>query len=114
MKQQPILDQDIIASVREILTEDYLRESNILNLLPAAVYVCDASGMIRQYNQEAIKLWGRTPRIGDTEERFCGSYKLYYPDGKYMPHHESPMAACLQDGLPKNNLELIIERPDLS
>lgn len=44
-----IIDQDMMSSVQEILQSDYLRESNVLNLLPSAVYVCDRSGIIVSY-----------------------------------------------------------------
>lgn len=37
-------------------------------------------------------VWGREPAPGDTDERFCGSYKLFRPDGTFMPHPECPMA----------------------
>ena len=97
-----------------ILSTDYLAESHILNLLPAAVYVCDMSGVIKKYNEEAVKLWGRRPVLGDKDERFCGAYKLYLPDGTPLPHDQTPVVACLQDGIPRKDLEVIIERPDLS
>ena len=114
MKQNPIADQDVIASVQEILQEGYLRESTILNLLPYAVYVCDAEGKIINYNRKAIELWGRTPTKENKAERFSGAHKIYYPDGKYIPPHESAAAASLKDGLPRENVEAIIERPDFS
>jgi PAS domain S-box-containing protein len=114
MKQDPTLEQDIIAPVREFLKTEYLGESHVLNLLPVAVYVCDAYGRITNYNEKAVELWGRTPRKGDNEERFCGAFKLYYPDGRYMPHSETPVAACLKNGMAYKDEEVIIERPDLS
>ncbi|HEY0067888.1 MAG TPA: PAS domain S-box protein [Flavisolibacter sp.] len=114
MKQDPTLEQDFIAPVREFLEAEYLGESHVLNLLPVAVYVCDASGRITNYNKKAVELWGRTPRKDDDEERFCGAFKLYYPDGRYMPHSETPVAACLKNGQPYKDEEVIIERPDLS
>ena len=36
-----------------------------------------------------------SPRVGTTEERFCGSRMLYRADGKYMPKDQSPMAEVL-------------------
>lgn len=105
---------DYTPFVQEVLAADLLKESNILNLLPAAVYVCDMSGIIKKFNEQAVQLWGRRPEVGDTEERYCGAYKLYYPDGTYLPHDETPVAGCLKDGLPRTNLEVVIERPDLS
>ena len=114
MKNNHFIDQDVISSVQEILQSDYLRESNVLNLLPSAVYVCDHSGIIVSYNRKAVELWGRTPTKGDKDEKYCGSFKLYYPDGTYLPHGETPVVACLADGLPRKDFEVIMERPDLS
>ena len=64
----------------------------LLNVIPAAVYTCDLSGRLTYYNQRTVELWGREPAHGDTDERFCGSYKLYRPDGSFMPHEQCPMA----------------------
>ena len=32
------------------------------------------------------------PAPGDTDERFCGSFKLLRPDGSLLPHEHCPMA----------------------
>lgn len=114
MKQDLLANNGVIDSVQQILQSDYLRESNILNLLPAAVYVCDASGVVVNYNRKAVDLWGRTPKKGAKDELYCGSFKLYYTDGNYLPYSETSVAACLADGLPREDMEVIIERPDLS
>lgn len=112
--QDAPVEQDLIAPLQEILSPDCLQENDILNLLPAAVYVCDMSGIIKKYNEQAVKLWGRRPVSGDKDERFCGSYRLYNPDGSYLPHDQTPVAACLADGLPRKDMEVIIEKPDQS
>ena len=114
MKQNNTVDQDVISSLREIFSSKYLRDSSILDLLPVAVYVCDASGVIINYNRKAAQLWGRNPIKSDKNERFCGALRLYLPDGKSLPHNESPVALCISDGLPRENVEVIIERPDAS
>src|SRR4030095_9391738 len=45
--------------------------------------------------------------------RFCGSYKIYYPDGRAMPHDECPMARALRgEKLTPEDLEIVVERPD--
>lgn len=102
------------ALLNEISQSEYLKESTILNLLPSAVYVCDASGAIVNYNHKAVELWGRIPKKGDMNERFCGSFRLYSADGNFMPHDKTPVAACLIDGLPRKDMDLILERPDYS
>jgi PAS domain S-box-containing protein len=89
------------------------RYRTIFDLVPVAVYVCDADGIIHEYNRRAAELWGREPGGNGEEPRFCGSYKIYYPDGRYMPHKECPMARLLRgEKLKAEDLEIIVERPD--
>jgi len=80
---------------------------------PVAVYSCDVSGVIDHFNRRAAELWGRTPAPGDTDERFCGSYKLFRPDGSFMPHEQCPMAEVVSGRLKEaRDQEVLIERPD--
>jgi len=85
---------------------------NLIEMLPAAVYVCDIDGTVASFNERAVTLWGRTPQPGQTDEKFCGSHKLYHPDGTFMPHVETPMEWVLRTGKNAQNMEAIIERPD--
>ena len=101
-------------SMQEILAPEDISENNIFNLFPNAVYFCDQNGYIRNFNEEAVLLWGRRPQINNELERYCGAYKLYKTDGCYIPPHQSPSAICLLTGEPVKNQELIIERPDQS
>ena len=82
----------------------------ILLGLPAAVYTTDAAGRITFYNEAAAELWGVRPKLGTTE--FCGSWKLYWPDGTPMAHDECPMALALKHERPIRGMEGIAERPD--
>ena len=85
----------------------------LFELGPVAVYSCDASGVIQQFNRRAVELWGRTPAPRDTDERFCGSHKLLRPDGTLMPHEQSPMAEVVAGRKTAvNDEEVVIERPD--
>jgi signal transduction histidine kinase len=95
------------------LSSDWF-SGDLLETLPAAVYVCDAEGIVVAYNRRAAELWGRTPSPGDTDEKYCGSHKLFRPDGMVLPHHETPMAAVLRTGKPARDMEVVIERPDSS
>jgi PAS domain S-box-containing protein len=113
------LNQQLVNEVAERRqTEATLRESEeryrmLFTLGPVAVYSCDASGVIRDFNPRAAELWGRTPKPGDTDERFCGSYKLHRPDGTFMPHDQCPMAEVLSGQIPEmRDGEVHIERPD--
>jgi len=82
----------------------------ILEALPQAVYTTDASGKITYYNGAAAELWGVRPELGKSE--FCGSWRLYWPDGTPLPHNECPMAIALRDKKPSKATEVIAERPD--
>jgi signal transduction histidine kinase len=85
----------------------------LFDLAPVAVYSCDAAGVVQEYNNRAAELWGRKPAPGDTDERFCGSFKLYRPDGTYMPHEQCPMGDVLCGKVPGvHDAEVHIERPD--
>ena len=80
---------------------------------PAAVYSVDASGVIQEFNRCAAELWGRTPALGDTDERFCGSQKMFRPDGSVMRHDECPMARVVAGEVPEvTNGEVVLLRPD--
>jgi PAS domain S-box-containing protein len=85
-----------------------------LPVLPAAVYVCNPEGEIELYNRAAAELWGYEPPNGYANRRFCGSHLLRRLDGTFLPHAESPMAEVLRTGTPRQNQELIIERPNQS
>jgi PAS domain S-box-containing protein len=84
----------------------------LLDLLPAAVYVCAADGTILRFNRRAAELWGREPLLSDPRERFCGSHRMYRPNGSALPHDECPMADILRDGVPVLDQEVVIERTD--
>src|SRR5579872_2794235 len=82
----------------------------ILDDLPAAIYVTDAFGRITYFNEAAAKLWGHRPAIGTSE--WCGSWKLFWPDGRPLPHGECPMAIAIREKRVVRGLEAIAERPD--
>ena len=91
------------------------RYRTLFDLGPVAVYSCDASGVIQEYNRRAVELWGCEPEVGDTDKRFCGSFKLFRPDGRFMPHETCPMAEVVAGTLSEaRDEEVLIERPDSS
>jgi PAS domain S-box-containing protein len=83
---------------------------NVMEALPAAIYTTDANGRIDLYNRAAVELWGREPDYGD--ERWCGSWRLYHPEGTPMPRDECPMARALRSGQAIKGEETVAERPD--
>ncbi len=89
------------------------RYRTLFDLGPVAVYSCDAAGVIQTFNRRAAELWGREPASGDTDERFCGSFKLFRPDGSFMPHEQCPMAEVVSGKIAEvHDAEVLIERPE--
>lgn len=89
------------------------RYQSLLDSDSTGVYTCNSAGVITYYNDQAADLWGRSPAIGDTDEKFCGSHIMYRVDGSFLPHDQSPMGDVLTgkvsgvfDG------EVHVQRPD--
>lgn len=82
----------------------------LIQALPAAIYTTDADGRITFFNDAAAELWGCRPEIGKSE--FCGSWKLYWPDGRPLPHGDCPMAIALRETRDVRGMEAVAERPD--
>jgi PAS domain S-box-containing protein len=78
--------------------------------VPVAVYTTDAAGRITFYNRAAAELWGHHPELGSSQ--WCGSWRLYWPDGRPLPHGECPMAVALKEGREVRGVAAIAERPD--
>jgi PAS domain S-box-containing protein len=78
--------------------------------LPAAIYLCDADGRIELFNKAAADLWGREPKIG--EDMWCGSFRIYQTNGELLPLDTCPMAIALKEGRSIRDVEIIVERPD--
>ena len=70
----------------------------------------DSEGRLTFYNEAAAELWGCSPELG--ESKFCGSWKLYWPDGTPLPHDECPMALALHQRRQIRGMEAVAERPD--
>src|SRR5262245_66349141 len=84
--------------------------TELLEALPVAVYTTDAAGRITFYNRAAAELWGHHPELGSSQ--WCGSWRLYWPDGRPLPHGECPMAVALKEGREVCGVAAIAERPD--
>ena len=96
----------------EAVRKSEQRFRQLLSLMPSAVYTCDYEGRITFFNRRAAELWGREPAIGDEDQKFCGAFKLWLPDGSLLPHAQTPMAVAVQQGTPCRDREVVIERPD--
>ena len=101
---------DFLLRAGQALTrgDEFFRE--LIDILPAAIYVTDAAGTITYYNEAAAALWGWRPELGTAE--WCGSWKLFWPDGVAMGPGECPMAIALKEKRPVFGMEAVAERPD--
>jgi PAS domain S-box-containing protein len=97
-------------AAQERLQQSEARYRELVQALPAAVYTCDERGRITLYNQAAADLWGREPEVG--KDLWCGSWKIYRPDGAPLPLDECPMAVALREGHAIHGEEIVVERPD--
>ena len=93
VRQHEMAEQAQLAEASARESEERYR--TLFELVPVAVYSCDAAGEIQKFNRRAVELWGRKPELGDTAEGFWGSYKLFRPDGRFLSYAECPMAEVL-------------------
>jgi len=114
-RSEPSETENVVPIAGALRQHEYLRERErrfraLLDALPAAVYTTDAAGRITYYNEAAAEFWGQRPRLGSSE--WCGSWKLFWPDGTPMAHAECPMAIALKEDRAVRDMEAIAERPD--
>ncbi|WP_165982333.1 EAL domain-containing protein [Dankookia rubra] len=86
------------------------RERALIEALGVAVYMVDAAGRLTFYNRAAAEFWGWSPPLQD--QRWCGSWRLFAPDGTPLPHDQCAMAACLREGRPIRGRWVYADRPD--
>lgn len=83
----------------------------LLDMLPAGAYMCDRNGLITYFNQRAVDIWGRAPKLNDPADRFCGSFKLFLADGTPLRHERCWMALAIENDEACYGPEIIVERP---
>ncbi|HLJ46903.1 MAG TPA: PAS domain S-box protein [Bryobacteraceae bacterium] len=84
----------------------------ILDVLPIAVIITDANGLLTYFNPAAERLVGRSPVLG--VDRWCITWKLFLPDGRPLPHDQCPLAAVLRGENIVEGAAFLAERPDHS
>ena len=100
---------DLMTARQEVRRRDD-RFQQVLDALPAAVYMTDATGKITYYNRAAAEMTGREPEIG--KDDWCVTLRLFTSDGTPLPHAECPMAVALKEDRPVRGVEAIAQRPD--
>src|SRR5215213_5893407 len=112
--REKALEEDIdpVRLAEFALVQGELHFRRLLEKLPAGAYTCDPEGLITYFNQHAVQLWGRAPKLNDPVDRFCGSFKLFSPDGPPITHDQCWMALALKLERAYNRCEIVIERPD--
>ncbi|MGB7079510.1 MAG: HWE histidine kinase domain-containing protein [Xanthobacteraceae bacterium] len=103
------LDLPIQTPLLESLLE---LDQAILDALPIGVYACDADGQILRVNQRAVALWGRTPRLLDPAQKFCGSFRVETLEGEFIPPQQTPMARALLAGESFEDVEAVVQNSD--
>ena len=105
-----VKSQSLIASLGPMVRGGEHHLQQMIDALPAAIYMTDAKGKLTYFNRACIAFSGRTPTIGN--DQWCVTWKLYHADGRAMPHDECPMAIALKTGTVPPAVEAIAERPD--
>ena len=100
---------NLLQQLDEIVLVPPPGDCEVLKLLPVAVYLTDMEGRITFYNDAAAELWGWHPPLGT---QWCGSFRLLWPDGTFMPHDQCPMAVALREQRDVVGQEAFLERPD--
>jgi hypothetical protein len=75
-----------------------------------AAYATDKDGLLTCFNAEAAFFAGRCPQVG--RDRWCVTWRLYWPDGRSMAHEECPMATALRENRSVRGQDAIAERPN--
>jgi PAS domain S-box-containing protein len=83
---------------------------DMVEAMPVAIYTTDAEGRLTYFNRAALKLSGRVPQLGT--DHWCVTWKIFLPDGSFLPHDQCPMAVALKGGEVPTGIECIAERPD--
>lgn len=94
----------------EALREREHQLRQILQAIPAAIYMTDAQGRITFFNNAAVDFSGREPVLGSDE--WCVSWRLFDADGTPLPHEHCPMAVSIREEREIRGVEAIAERPD--
>jgi len=64
---------------------------DLIEMLPVAIYACDAQGRLLWFNRRVVEILGNAPPIAEEPRKFRGSYQLYF-GAKQISSDETPIA----------------------
>lgn len=99
----------IVDSAVEAIQRDPLTFQAALDEVPAAMYVTDIEGTITYFNAACTDFAGRTPELG--RDKWCVTWRIYTPEGDFVPHDQCPMATAIREKRPVRDVEAVAERP---
>ena len=100
----------LIATAAEGIANGTAEHLRSLDEAGSPLYVTDAQGIITYYNKACIDFAGRMPSVG--KDRWCVTWKLYTPEGAFLPHEECPMAVAVKERRYVRGVTALAERPD--
>lgn len=100
---------ELVLAKREAQHKD-MQFKQVLDALPAAIYMTDATGAITYCNNAAVEFAGREPVLG--KDNWCVTFRLRDINGNELPHEQCPMAIALKERRPVRGVEAIAQRPD--
>src|SRR5689334_2134437 len=109
IERTPRTDTAALERRYEKALEGEERYRQLVHGLPVAVYMTDAEGSLKFYNEAAALLWGFEPAIG---EPWHVAYKAFRADGEPLRLEEYPMTMALKERRPVRGVEFYLERPD--
>jgi len=90
------------------LGDDFYR--GVFEVLRAAVHITNSNGYTTFFNEAAAALWGCRPELGKSE--WCGSWKPFWPDDRWLLRGECPMALALMENRAVRGMEVAADRPN--
>lgn len=93
----------------QLQPEGFLGQQALIDEVPLGIYLMNKDGTLHSFNKMAEKAWGRTPNL---QEKYCGSYKLFYPHGEVMPHDVAPPVTVLKNHATVRNIDVVCEQPN--
>lgn len=101
--------EDMVGAVAAART-DPEQLQNVLDALPAPIYLTDADGWVTFFNRACIDFAGRRPVAG--QDRWCVTWRLHSEGGAFLPHDQCPMAVALREQRKVRGVVAVAERPD--